>query len=143
MNNPLQDLLKLQSLEFADVIDTNAQAAISGLRQKIPLLVLKNYDRLTDRGKKGIAVVRHSVCTGCYMHIPIGAVIKLMAGGDCQMCENCGRYLYLPVDEQKALREASVEPAAPPPLAIPKRKAGRPAGNKVSRARLHYALSNT
>jgi hypothetical protein len=29
------------------------------------------------------------------MHVPRGVVLTLMRGEDIQLCENCGRYLYL------------------------------------------------
>lgn len=98
MKELFQNLLKLQDLEFADARDSSAEAAISQLRRKIPLPILEHYDRLTVRGKKGVAIVRNQVCTGCHMRIPIGAINTLMHGDNIQMCETCGRYLYLPPD---------------------------------------------
>jgi len=107
MKSPIQYLLKLQELEFADVIDSNAEAAISRLRRKIPPPILKHYDRLTDQGKKGVAVVHHQVCAGCHMRVPIGAIVTLMQDGDIQVCENCGRYLHLPPDDRNEFLEES------------------------------------
>ena len=98
MKELLQNLLKLQDLEFAEVSDSGTETAIAKLRKKIPRPILEHYDRLTDRGKKGVAAVRHQVCMGCHMRIPMGAVITLMHATDIQTCENCGRYLYLPLD---------------------------------------------
>ena len=80
MKELLQNLLKLQELEFAEASDSATEAAIAKLRRKIPLPILEHYDRLTDRGKKGVAIVRHQVCMGCHMRIPIGAIITLMHG---------------------------------------------------------------
>jgi predicted nucleic acid-binding Zn-ribbon protein len=107
-----QNLLRLQELEFSEARDGSAEAAISKLRRKIPLPILEHYDRLTARGKTGMAAVRHQVCMGCHMRIPIGAVITLMHGDDIQMCDNCGRYLYMaPEDPVKpeAVSAALVE----------------------------------
>jgi len=112
MKKLLQNLLKLQELEFAGVIDSNAETAISRLRRKIPLPILQHYDRLTDQGKKGVAMVGHQVCAGCHMRIPIGVIVTLMRDDDIQTCENCGRYLYLPVDEQNEFLEESAEAKA-------------------------------
>ena len=112
MKKLLQNLLKLQELEFAGVIDSNAETAISRLRRKIPLPILQHYDRLTDQGKKGVAMVGHQVCAGCHMRIPIGAIVTLMRDDDIQTCENCGRYLYLPADEQNEFLEESAEAKA-------------------------------
>jgi predicted nucleic acid-binding Zn-ribbon protein len=97
--NPLKELflnlLKLQELEFGNMGDESLAAEISALRRKIPTPILDHYDRLTARGKKGVAIVRHQVCTGCHMRIPIGAILTLMHAEDIQTCGNCGRYLVL------------------------------------------------
>jgi len=112
MNELLQNLLKLQALDFEEIIDKNAEATIAELRAKIPAQILGHYDRLVARGKKGVAMVRGQVCTGCHMTVPIGAVMTLKHGNDIQLCESCGRYLYLlPVAETEP-----VEPAARKPV---------------------------
>ena len=115
MKELFQNLLKLQDLEFADARGSSAEAAISQLRRKIPLPILEHYDRLAVRGKKGVAIVRNQVCTGCHMRIPIGAINTLMHGDDIQMCETCGRYLYLPPETPNQPLEVPVEakPAKP------------------------------
>ncbi|HUA36841.1 MAG TPA: C4-type zinc ribbon domain-containing protein [Candidatus Sulfopaludibacter sp.] len=98
LNELLQNLNKLQSLEFGDVEDKNTEAAMAELRAKIPPQILGHYDRLVAKGKKGITPVRDQVCTGCHMRVPIGGIMALKHGEDIQLCENCGRYLYLAPD---------------------------------------------
>jgi len=110
MNELLQNLLKLQSLEFDEVEDKNAEATIAELRVKIPSQILGHYDRLVAKGKKGLAAVRNQVCTGCHMRQPIGTIMTLMHDQDIQLCESCGRYLYLP----PAVKTGPVEKAASP-----------------------------
>ena len=122
MKELLQNLLKLQDLEFAEVSDSATEAAIAKLRRKIPLPILEHYDRLTDRGKKGIAAVRHQVCMGCHMRIPMGAVITLMHATDIQTCENCGRYLYLPSDAHNELSDVFEEARVTSVRSKPKHK---------------------
>ena len=95
MNELLQNLIKLQSLEFGESKEKNADAIIAELRGKIPPQIIAHYDRLVARGKKGVAAVRNQVCTGCHMRVPIGVVTTLMHDTDIQICESCGRYLYL------------------------------------------------
>src|ERR1035438_4977367 len=95
MNILLQNLIKLQSLEFGEIREKNAEATIAELRGKIPPQIIAHYDRLLARGKKGVAAVRNQVCTGCHMRVPIGVVATLMHETDIQICESCGRYLYL------------------------------------------------
>ncbi len=104
MNELLQNLVRLQSLEFENATGP----AIAEVRAKIPSQILGHYDRLVARGKKGLAAVRDQVCTGCHMRLPIGVVTTLMHDTDIQLCDSCGRYLYLP---EPAPAEAP-EPAA-------------------------------
>ena len=122
MKELLQNLLKLQELEFADASDSATGTAISKLRGKIPQPILEHYDRLTDRGKKGVAAVRHQVCMGCHMRIPMGAMITLMHDDDIQMCENCGRYLYLPSDAHNELSDVFEEARVTSVRSKPKHK---------------------
>jgi predicted nucleic acid-binding Zn-ribbon protein len=97
----LESLLKLQSLEFDEAgfdgaSEKEIDKKIASLRLQIPLPILNHYDRLGARGKKGVAAVRHQTCTGCHVQVTKAVVISLMRGEDVQVCENCGRYLYLP-----------------------------------------------
>lgn len=90
----MQNLLKLQTLEFTDTKTKNA-AQIAELRGKIPSQILGHYDRLAARGKKGVAAVTNQVCGGCHMKLPLGVIMALKHDTDIQLCETCGRYLYL------------------------------------------------
>ena len=110
MNELLQNLVKLQSLEFAGVKDKNTEASLAVLRAKIPSQMLGHYDRLVAHGKKGLAAVRDQVCTGCHMHLPIGVVTTLMHDDDIQLCDNCGRYLYLPEATKAEVPKPTAKP---------------------------------
>src|SRR5512135_2014817 len=113
MNDLLQNLLKLQALEFNETKETDPAARIEELRKIIPLPILGHFDRLVARGKKGVAVVRNQVCTGCHMKLPIGTINTLMQGNDVQLCDTCGRYLYLPDPAESQFVEniAATKPA--------------------------------
>ena len=52
------------------------------LRGVIPAQILAHYDRLAVRGKKGVAVIRNQVCTGCHMKLPIGTLNVQNLGGE-------------------------------------------------------------
>ena len=95
MNSILQNLLKLQALDFSEATTKTTEVQAAELRGTIPPTIIGHYERLRIRGKKGIALVRNQVCTACHMHVPRGVVLTLMHGDDVQLCENCGRYLYL------------------------------------------------
>jgi predicted nucleic acid-binding Zn-ribbon protein len=137
MNNVLQNLLKLQALEFGETGGKNIEAQAAELRGKIPQPVLGHYDRLRARDKKGVAVVRNQSCTGCHMRVPIGLITVLMRGDDIQLCETCGRYLYLP---DPAETEFLQHLEAARPAAKPRKRrtvapaAWAPAANRVPSA---------
>ena len=111
MNDLLQNLIKLQSLEFEETTEKTAGVTIEELRAKIPAQILGHYNRLVAQGKKGVTAVRGDVCSSCHLRVPIGAIMTLKRGDDIQLCENCGRYIYL---------TDPVETVAPP-VAAPKR----------------------
>jgi predicted nucleic acid-binding Zn-ribbon protein len=124
MNTTLQNLLKLQTLEFAETLDKSAEAQAAELRSLLPLPMVGHYDRLRARGKKGVAVVRNQVCTGCHMHVPIGQITVLMRGEDIQLCETCGRYLYLPdpVETELLAQVEAPKPALKKAAAKPRKR---------------------
>jgi predicted nucleic acid-binding Zn-ribbon protein len=115
MNELLANLLKLQALEFDEKSPTNAAAQKAAIRALIPAQILGHFDRLVARGKKGVAMVRNQVCTGCHMKLPIGTINTLMQGTDIQLCDTCGRYLCL-------AEPAATQPTEPPTAAKPARK---------------------
>jgi hypothetical protein len=135
MNTILQNLLKLQALDFGEAKAKNAEAQATEIREQIPQPFIGHYERLRVRGKKGIAVVRNQVCTGCHMHVPIGQITMLMRGEDIQLCETCGRYLCLP-DPAEAELLTKVE-AAKPAVEAKKPAAKAPAKPRKRRALAH------
>ena len=116
MKELLQNLVKLQALEFGADKSPGGAGALTDLRAKIPAQILGHYDRLVARGKKGVAAVHGQVCSGCHMQVPLGVVMTIRRGEDIQLCENCGRYLYLLPTEPIAAAEptAGLKPARKP-----------------------------
>lgn len=110
MIESMQNLLELQKLEFGSRQDDDTSSAIAALRAKIPPQILGHYDRLVVRGKKGIVPVQNQVCSGCHMRLPLAVVMTLKHDQDIQLCDTCGRYLYLPGGMENA-------PSDPPPMA--------------------------
>jgi predicted nucleic acid-binding Zn-ribbon protein len=121
MIQAFRELVKLQDIEFGVVTDKAAEKQIAELRAAIPAPILAHYDRLRVRDKKGIVAIRNQVCTGCHMGLPIGKITVVMRGEDIQLCENCGRYLYMPEGAGAgAIQQAAV--AAPKPATKPRKK---------------------
>lgn len=110
MHDVIQKLLKLQTLEFGEATGANVESETAELRTQIPAPILGHYDRLRAREKKGVAPVRNQVCTGCHMKQPIGKITILMRDEDLQLCDSCGRYLYL--EPETAPAPAPEAPAA-------------------------------
>jgi predicted nucleic acid-binding Zn-ribbon protein len=125
MNGILQNLLKLQGIEFGPEADKHKSQATK-LRASIPAPILGHYERLRARGKKGIALVRNQVCGGCHMGVPIGMIATMMKGQGIQLCGSCGRYLCLPEPTDGGV----VDHLAPVKLVVKPRK--RKALAKVS-----------
>lgn len=120
MSDHVTTLLKLQAFDFKESSDKISEAQRTEIRNSIPQPILAHYDRLVARGKKGVAVVRNQVCTGCHMRLPIGTINTLMQHHDIQICDSCGRYLSLEVVETPAA--PSVAEAKPQTKPAPKRK---------------------
>jgi predicted nucleic acid-binding Zn-ribbon protein len=112
MNELMRILIELQSLEFEEMVQPNIEERIAKLRAKIPKPILSHYDRLGDQGKKGVVPLRNQTCTGCHMRATVAVVFDLKHGEDVCLCENCGRYLYLPEITAETGAVASQKPAA-------------------------------
>lgn len=108
----LKSLVKLQDLELSKAEDQDSEKLKANLRKRIPAQILVHYDRLMARGKKGITAVHHQTCSACHMHLPIGVISTLMHGTDIQLCDSCGRYLYLPEGEGTQMLAQAAEERA-------------------------------
>lgn len=126
MLESMQWLLRLQVLEFGGVQTKAVAAEVAELRAKIPPQILGHYDRLRVRGKKGIVPVVNQVCTGCHMRLPLAVVMTLKHGNDIQLCDTCGRYLYLP---EAAEAPEAIKPAPEP--VKPKRRGRKPRAKTI------------
>ena len=118
MNELIENLLKLQSLEFDMPANTGNEARIAKLRAKIPAQILGHYDRLLARGKKGISVIHRQICSACHVQVPRNTVLTLMHGTDIQVCENCGRYLCLPEHVNPTQPPVKIKKAKNKPTAL-------------------------
>ena len=96
MKNIIENLLKLQTIEFGGTARAETKKQLAELRAKIPAPILAHHDRLMARGKKGVAVIKGQTCGECHVQVPRNTVLTLMHGTDIQLCGNCGRYLCLP-----------------------------------------------
>jgi predicted nucleic acid-binding Zn-ribbon protein len=124
MNELIENMFELQSLEFEETVQPNTEERMAALRAKIPKLILDHYDRMGDRGKKGVALVRHQTCSACHMGVPLGQMLNLRKAADVCLCGSCGRYLYLR------------EETTPVSSAVPAKKTAA----KSSRKQLAHAL---
>lgn len=100
MESSIENLLALQKLARPGrPLTSEQQAARVALREKTPAPILAHFDRLLACGRTGAAMVRHGVCGGCHMKVPIGMAASLAKPNDLNLCENCGCYLVLAPDE--------------------------------------------
>lgn len=104
-------LFELQECEMGTKAGMpGSRNAIEQLRKEIPTPILAHYERLTVRGKRGVALVRNGVCTGCQMRLATGVSAAILRDEDIAMCDNCARYLLL----DKRPPEAEAAPAKRP-----------------------------
>ena len=121
MKQIMDQLLALQTLQFdARSRTSESKSEMEKLRKKVPGPILAHYDRLVLRGKKGVAIARNCVCSGCHLRITTGKLVGLVYADDIQLCDNCGCYLYLPEDEPIGLSDTTAAP--PAPMKRPSRK---------------------
>jgi predicted nucleic acid-binding Zn-ribbon protein len=119
----IQRLFEVQELEMGPKAESpETRQAIETLRKEIPEQILGHYDRLRGRGKKGVALVRHGVCSGCQMKLASGIHAQLYRDDDIGVCDTCGRYLLLAPEEAPGGKAPGEPPASPPP---PVTKRGR------------------
>lgn len=111
----IQRLFDLQELEMGSQSGSpDARQLISIIRKEVPEPILGHYDRLLARGKKGVAVVRKGVCSGCQMKLASGAYATLLRDDDIAMCDTCGRYMLLiPESPAAASTATSQQPSKP------------------------------
>lgn len=113
MRKIMDHLLALQKLQFDGRGSAAAsKAEIEKARAEVPPAILAHYERFVARGKKGIALARNGVCGECHLRITGAKLVDLSAGTDIQLCDNCGRYLYLPEAASLGLPNASSLPGA-------------------------------
>jgi predicted nucleic acid-binding Zn-ribbon protein len=116
----VENLYALQQLQTAPA-SAERDAQIKKLRGKVPAPVLSHFDRLLAIGRKGVALVRDGVCRGCYLKISSGMAASLAKPKDLYLCDNCGAYLLVPLDNISPPADST----PPIPVPVPARKKSR------------------
>jgi predicted nucleic acid-binding Zn-ribbon protein len=115
MRTIMEQLLALQNLQFDERSRTSgSNAETEMLRDKVPTPILAHYERLVLRGRKCVAIARAGVCSECHLRITRGTLVTLSATpNEVHLCDNCGRYLYLPeAAESVGFAETKTSPSA-------------------------------
>ncbi len=122
--NRLEDQFEASQTRPNDSLED--EALILSLRANISLSALVHHDRLRARGRTSVAEVRHGVCAGCHMGLPMGTAAAVKHPSTLLKCENCGRFIFLAEDELVA---------APAPEPAKKPDAPRRPSKKLSEVR--------
>ena len=127
MRKTMEHLLALQKLQFDGGPQTAAlQAEMEKHRAVVPAPILGHYDRLVVRGKKGVAMARHGVCGECHLQITSSKLVGLITLNDVILCDNCGRYLFLPEGEAVGTGHTATTPVPPAPVKRRAKKTAQP-----------------
>lgn len=71
----------------------------SGLLEKLPPMLLREYERIFARHKDvAVVVLREGVCGGCHSRIPAQVGLEIRRGIRLHRCEHCGRLLVAEAD---------------------------------------------
>jgi len=114
MKQILEKLIALQKLQLnTEALSVNDEAVILKLREGVPTPILNHFDRLIAHGKKGVAIARHGVCTECHLRLSSGTLGTLADATEVHICDNCGRYLFLPEGETTTVSDMPAVVKAP------------------------------
>lgn len=95
-------------------------AIVKRLTEVVPAPILAHFLRLVEHGQNGVSLVRHGVCSGCHIRVPLSSLPALVKPHDVHLCDHCGSYLLLPDEEIQA--QLHPEPVATP-VRTPRRRA--------------------
>ncbi len=73
-----------------------ADAERASLAAAIEASVLARYERILERRRPALALVRNGVCMGCRVGVPPQRIVEIHAGHDLVTCGSCRRILVLP-----------------------------------------------
>ncbi|MFZ5493707.1 MAG: hypothetical protein ACOZE5_00030 [Verrucomicrobiota bacterium] len=124
MRTAIEQLFALQKLLLpANPSAPPPRAEIAALRKLVPPPILGHFDRMVSQGRHGVALVRHGVCGECHIRVPVGTLVSLIKPRDAYLCEVCGCYLMLPLDElpttAKAVKNRPAVRRVRPKAAVP------------------------
>jgi hypothetical protein len=103
-------LLELQDLQLsAEPLSLEVESKMNALRPLVAKPILDHFDRLIVQGKTGVAKARDGVCGECHLRICSGTFAILTHRTDLCLCDNCGRYLYLPPSGSEGATEKSAK----------------------------------
>jgi len=106
MRQIMENLRALQNLQLhTQPLSLQNERAILELRAPVPAAILARFDRLIARRKKGVAIARNGACGECHLRLPSGTMAALAYTNEIHVCDNCGRYLYLPENEPLGLND--------------------------------------
>jgi predicted nucleic acid-binding Zn-ribbon protein len=132
MRQIMAKLFSLQKLQLRETsLSLQDESEILHLRDTLPASLLVQFDRFIARGKKAVALAPEGVCSECHLHITPAKLAALIRGLEAQVCDNCGRYVYLPDSKAGWPNRAA---AANPRLPKPKLPAHR---NSLASASVH------
>jgi predicted nucleic acid-binding Zn-ribbon protein len=86
---------ELEAMGFAVGGVEKLRASREKLTRQIEKRWLLVYDRVSNKYGRAVVPVEDRTCLGCLMNLPAQVFSEVAAEKGIQLCENCGRILYL------------------------------------------------
>lgn len=104
-NEALLDKLKNNSKYEYNEIEKNLKSLDEQIKKEEKLMseitenlgdvLLSEYNKIRERKKRPIVIIKDNTCLGCNMMLPVYQLEDLKDGNKIINCESCGRILYL------------------------------------------------
>jgi predicted nucleic acid-binding Zn-ribbon protein len=112
MRATLQRLYEAQhALRLAPPGSPQWRSITRELADSVPAPVLAHFLRRVANGGRGVALVRHGVCSECHIRVPFSLVSTLASPEGSHVCDYCGSLLLLPDEELGVPAPGGAHPA--------------------------------
>lgn len=94
IDNMILEKEKDKELGFKAMGARKLQSLRDEVAQQITPAMLRTYERLHQKYRRGVVPVKNDICLGCFVKLPTSLTTRGKENVVIFRCENCGRILY-------------------------------------------------